>query len=566
MYKASSTSGAPHAQRVEGSGRTSPALRRRCPVRRTRIYLRWPHRSPFAVKTTVVYGRVSQSMTRNFRSQLQFARAVAHHHCTSDLLGPRSMPLASMLLAGLPVSARFGSPTIAHPFPRLGTLPRPQHPAPLSAALSPFMCKFDVSPPRPCAFSSPSALAHSPAVPLLVAAPGPTASPASSPIGAASFPSVMPPPSRPPLSPTPPPSTFLIHGWRWHHLSLARDFAHLARVAAHPPPYTPPVCSTGGRATATAIVDALTFLAAHNLGVHNTVEERLLFPFLAARLPDGHPVRRALPSFSDRRAALAARVAAISAAVAGVTPADTPACRAAWGGGVAPGLARLAADAAALYADEEAAVIPAVSAAVDAGSQAAFNRRVIRLVGGGRGWQAWPSRPWSFMRSCLERPGPGREVGREGGDGLGRDLPGGAAGLASDSHARGRGRWPSPWANTAGGGSRGCPAKGGWQQPPGVVLAATVVVVVVMGLAPARPPCSAALASAAAAAVPPSWRQLPWLSHPPTGPRGRVRCPRWCGRSSRAGAADCMCLRRGRWCGDAPDGGGAGGVVGDPVV
>lgn len=225
----------------------------------------------------------------------------------------------------------------------------------------------------------------------------------------------MPPPSRPPLSPTPPPSTFLIHGWRWHHLSLARDFAHLARVAAHPPPYTPPVCSTGGRATATAIVDALTFLAAHNLGVHNTVEERLLFPFLAARLPDGHPVRRALPSFSDRRAALAARVAAISAAVAGVTPADTPACRAAWGGGVAPGLARLAADAAALYADEEAAVIPAVSAAVDAGSQAAFNRRVIRLVGGGAGGAGVALQAVVFHEVLFGAPRTGEGGGAGGG-------------------------------------------------------------------------------------------------------------------------------------------------------
>ncbi|GAB0493048.1 hypothetical protein MMPV_004320 [Pyropia vietnamensis] len=195
----------------------------------------------------------------------------------------------------------------------------------------------------------------------------------------------MPPPSRPALPPPPPPSTFLIHGWRWHHLSLARDFAHLARVAVHPPPHTPPVCSAGGKATAAAIIDALTFLAAHNLGVHNRVEERLLFPFLAARLPQGHPVQRALPSFGDRRAALAARLATVSTAAAAVTPADTPACRAAWGGTVAPGLARLAAEAAALYAEEEAAVIPAVVATVDAASQTAFNRRVIRLVGGGGG-------------------------------------------------------------------------------------------------------------------------------------------------------------------------------------
>lgn len=156
-------------------------------------------------------------------------------------------------------------------------------------------------------------------------------------------------------------------------------------MAAHPPPTTPPVCSAGGKATATATIDALTFLAAHNLGVHNRVEERLLFPFLAARLPEGHPVRRALPSFGDRRAALAARLAAVSAAAAAVTPADTTACRAAWAGSVAPGLARLAADAATLYADEEAAVIPAVVATVDAASQTAFNRRVIRLVGGGGG-------------------------------------------------------------------------------------------------------------------------------------------------------------------------------------
>lgn len=193
----------------------------------------------------------------------------------------------------------------------------------------------------------------------------------------------MPPNSPRPHPPPRPSSTFLIHGWRWHHLSLARDFAHLARLAAHPPPPTQPVCSAGGGATAAATIDALTFLAAHNLGVHNTVEERLLFPFLAAHLPPSHPVVAALPSFAARRAALAARLTAVSAVAATVTPADTSACRAAWGGAVAPGLARLAADAAALYADEETAVIPAVAAAVSADAQAAFNRRVIRLVGGG---------------------------------------------------------------------------------------------------------------------------------------------------------------------------------------
>lgn len=220
---------------------------------------------------------------------------------------------------------------------------------------------------------------------------------------------------------------FRLHGWRWHHVAIGRELAAIATALGSG-------VDCGDPSAVAAVVDAFAFARRSVWAVHNTMEREVLFPWIdtgvCAAAADGgrgpptvtavsrrgggggdggggggggvagrSPARQravsaALSSFTAERERLEAAASDVEARLARLTAAtadrDAP-----WRGVAAcgPETARaaaavrvLAAEAAALFAAEEAALIPLVTGDFSADEQArVFLTAVHGLAGGLRG-------------------------------------------------------------------------------------------------------------------------------------------------------------------------------------
>ncbi|KAK1866698.1 hypothetical protein I4F81_009214 [Pyropia yezoensis] len=176
---------------------------------------------------------------------------------------------------------------------------------------------------------------------------------------------------------------FRLHGWRWHHVAIGRELGAISTALGSG-------VDCGDPSAVAAVVDAFAFARRSVWAVHNTMEREVLFPWIDT----GRAVSAALSSFAAERERLEAAATEVEARLARLAAAtaerDAP-----WRGVAAcgPETARAAAavrvladEAAALFAAEEAALIPLVTGDFSADEQArVFLTAVHGLAGGLRG-------------------------------------------------------------------------------------------------------------------------------------------------------------------------------------
>lgn len=173
---------------------------------------------------------------------------------------------------------------------------------------------------------------------------------------------------------TPPPSSFRVRAWRWHHLGVVRD---LSRVEETIHRRKTALCSAG--ASRRPLLDALKYIVNDNWAVHNDVERSLFLPWLNARAGHDGQLARRVRLVEAERERLMDEAQGLLKGVERWLEIGPEACVRDVGG-IRDRVKRLRDNAGVLFRASEAVLVPRVVELFTEREQKAFNQDALRRI------------------------------------------------------------------------------------------------------------------------------------------------------------------------------------------